>query len=90
MRGSCATRRQHSLPVGEKARQRVLIHRLHFAAQLGQRFAANLPQNLGIAPLAMEPAGTETAFEHAALMRKLPQHGLDGLCVQRKSFRRLA
>ena len=42
MRRARAPRSQQSLPVREEARQRVLLHRLHFAAQPGQRFAANL------------------------------------------------
>ena len=74
----------------EEARQRVLLHRLDFAAQLGQRFAANLPQDLRIAPLAMKTAGTEAAFEHAPFMRKLPQRIFDHDRVQRKTIRSLA
>ncbi len=82
MRRTAAPRRQQSLPVSEEARQRVLFHRLHFAAQFGQRFAANLAQNLRIAPLAMQAAGPESAFEHAALLRKLPQRILHRFRIQ--------
>ena len=90
MRGPGAARRQHALPVREEARQRVLLNWFHFAAQLGQRLAANLPQNLRVAPLAMKASGTKSALKHAALVRKLPQRIFDGFGIQRKSFRSLA
>ena len=61
---SRSPRRKHALPVREEARQRVLLHWFHFAAQLGQRLAADLAQNFRVAPLAMKTAGTEAAFEH--------------------------
>ncbi len=64
---------QQSLPVGEEAGQRVLLHRLDFAAQAGQRLAADLAQNLGVAPLAMQAAGTEASFEHAAFADELAE-----------------
>ena len=62
-----APRRKQPLPMRKKARQRVLFYRLHFTAQPGQRFAANLAQYLRVAPLAMQPARTESAFKHATL-----------------------
>ncbi len=70
MRWTAAARREQALPVGEEAGQRVLLHGLDLAAQPGQRFAANLAQDLRVAPLAMKTAGTEAAFEHAALVRR--------------------
>ena len=57
----------------EEPCQRVLLDRLDFAAQLGQRLAPDLPQNLRVAPLAMEAAGAKTAFENATLHRELVQ-----------------
>ncbi len=90
MRAARAPRRQQSLPVREEARQRVLLHRLDFAAQLGQRFAPDLPQNLRVAPLAVKAARAEAAFKHAALLRKLPQRIFHRLCVERKPVRSLA
>ena len=63
-----ASRREQSLPMREEARQRVLLDRLDFAAQFGERFAANLAQDFSVAPLAMEAAGTEAALEHAAFV----------------------
>ncbi len=85
MRVPAAARREQSLPMGEEARQRVLLHRLDFAAQSGQRLAANLAQNLRVAPLAMQAAGPEAAFEHAAFVRKLAQRVFDGLGIERKA-----
>ena len=67
MCGTAAARREQALPVREEAGQRVLLDWLDFAAQLGERLAANLAQDFRIAPFAMKPAGTESAFEDAAL-----------------------
>ena len=89
MRRSGAARRHQTLPVREKARQRVLFHWFHFAAQFGQRLSANLPQNLRIAPLAMQTAGTKTALEDAAVVRKLAQRILHRARIQRKTVRGL-
>ena len=69
MRGTAATRREQSLPVGEEAGEGVLLDRFDFAAQLGERFAADLAEDFGVAPFAMETAGTEAAFEDAAFVR---------------------
>ena len=71
--------------MGEEAGQRVLLDRLDFAAQPGQRLAANLAQDLGVAPLAMKAAGTEAAFEDAALGGKLAQRVFDGGGVEARS-----
>ena len=83
-------RREKSLPVREKACQRVLLHRLDFAAKPGQRFAADLAQNLRIAPLAMQAAGTETAFENAAFMRQKKKRIAHQLRIKRKPVRGFA
>ena len=73
MRMGTAPRRQQPLPVGKEAGQRVLLDRLDFAAQLGQGFAANLAQDLGVAPLAMQAARAKTAFEDTTLHQELAQ-----------------
>ena len=44
----------------------MLLHGLDFAAEFCEGFAANQPQHLGIAPLAMHAAGPESTFENAA------------------------
>src|ERR1035441_9061200 len=87
---TCPTRREQSHPVREEARQRVLLHRLDLAAQLGERLAPNLAQNFRIAPLAMKGARTESALKHAALAGKLAQRILYCNGIQRKSIRGLA
>ena len=71
----------------EEARQRVLLHRLHFAAQAGQRLAPDLAQDFGVAPLAMEAARPESPFQHAPFDRQLPQHVLHRLRIERKPRR---
>jgi hypothetical protein len=81
---------KQALPVGEEARQRVLLHRLDLAAQLGQRLAANLAQNLRVAPLAMKAAGTEAAFKHAAFVASWRKRVLRRSGIQRKAVRGLA
>ena len=43
-----AARRNQSLPVREKTRQRALFHWFNFAAKTGERFTANDAQYLGI------------------------------------------
>ena len=73
----------------EEAGQRVLLHRLHFAAQSGQRLAANLPQHLRIAPLAMKAAGAESSLKHAALVGQLAQRVFDHSGIEGKTVRRL-
>jgi hypothetical protein len=87
---SCSARCEQTLPVRKEARQRVLLHWLNFAAQLGERLAANLAENLRVAPLAMETARTESALEHTALAGELPQRVLHSYSIQRKSVRGLA
>ena len=59
--------------MGEEAGQRVLLHGLHFAAQLGERFAADETQHLCVAPLAVKAAGQEAAFEDTALGDELAE-----------------
>ena len=90
MRMRAAARGEQALPVGEEAGQRVLLDGLDFAAQLGKRLAANLAQDFRVAPLAMEAAGTEAAFEHAAFVGKLAQGILDHGGIERKTVGGLA
>ena len=85
-----ASRGVDALPVRKEAGQRVLFDRLDFTAKFGERFAANLAQDLRVAPLTMESAGTESAFENAALGGKLAQCVLDRGDVQGKPVRGLA
>ena len=66
-----APRRKQTLPVSEEASQCVLFNRFDFATQPGERFAPNLAQDFRVAPLAMQPAGTEAAFEYPAFYCEL-------------------
>jgi len=76
--------------VREEPRQRVLLDRLYFAAQLCQRLAPDLPQNLRIAPLAMKTTGTEATFKYAALGGKVAQCIFHGDGIERKTVRSFA
>jgi hypothetical protein len=82
-----AARHQQALPVGEEAGQRVLLDGLHFAAQLGERFAADEAQHLGIAPLAMEAAGRNPPSSTRPSASKLAQGGFDGSGIESKALR---
>src|SRR6266568_1712020 len=73
--------------MSEEAGQRVLLDGLDFATQFGERFAANLAKNLGVAPLAMQTAGTESALEDAAFMDKQAQGILNHRGIERKTIR---
>jgi hypothetical protein len=64
MRRATAAGRKQALPMGEETGKRVLLDGLDFAAELGERLAANLAQDFRIAPLAMKSAGAEAAFEN--------------------------
>ena len=90
MRMAAAARREQALPVGKEAGQRVLLHRLDFAAQLGERLAANLAQDFRVAPLAMQAAGAESAFEHAAFVGKQAQGVFDDGGIERETVGGLA
>src|SRR6266568_3643598 len=76
--------------MSEEAGQRVLLDGLDFATQFGERFAANLAKNLGVAPLAMQAAGTESALEDAAFVGKQAQGILNHRGVEGKTIGRLA
>jgi hypothetical protein len=90
MRVRDAAWREQSLPMREESCQRVLLNGFHFPAKPGQRFAANLAQNLRITPLAMQASGTETALKNTALYRELMQGILNNGRVERKAFSRLS
>ena len=70
----------------EETRQRVLLHRFDFAAQLGQRLAPDQSQDLVIAPLAMQASRTETAFENAAVHCELVQGVLHYSGIEREAI----
>lgn len=70
MRGTAAARREQTLPMAEEASQGVLLDGLDFAAELGERFAANLAEDFCVAPLPVETGGAEAAFEDAAFRGK--------------------
>ncbi len=57
MRVRNAAWRKQSLPMRKESCQRVLLDRFNFPAKPGQRFAANLAQNLRVAPLTMQAPG---------------------------------
>ena len=57
--------------------ERRLLHRLHFAAQRGERGAAQPAQDVGIAPLALGAAGAELAADELLLAFELAQLLLD-------------
>ena len=78
--------RQQSLPMGEKSCQRVLLNGFDFPAKPGQRFAADLAQNLRIAPLALKASGTETSLKNTALHRELMQGILNNGRIKRKAL----
>ena len=76
--------------MGEEAGEGVLLDGLDFAAQAGEGLAANLAKDFGVAPLAMEAAGPESAFEDAALGGELAESVFDGCGVEGKAVGRLA
>ena len=76
--------------MGEEAGQGVLLDRLDFAAEFGERLAANLAEDFGVAPLAMKAAGTESALENAAFVGKLAERIFNHCGIERKAFGGLA
>src|SRR5438046_181527 len=67
-----------ALPRGGKARERPLVGRLDLAAQDGERGAAQAPQDLGVAPLALVPARAQ-----------FPAHQLAGALERAQRGRRI-
>jgi hypothetical protein len=86
MSGAATTRSKQTLPVGEEARERLLLDGLDLAAEFGERFAANLAQDFCIAPLAMEAARTEAAFKHAAFVRELAKYRFYGVSIESETI----
>ena len=70
----------------EQPCQGVLLNRLNFAAELGQRFAADLAQDLGIAPFTVKSTGPKASLENSAFDRELAESILDNCWIQRESF----
>ena len=52
--------------MSEEAGEGVLLDGLDFTTESGEGFAADEAEDLGVAPLAMEAAGKESAFEDAS------------------------
>ena len=63
------------LPRRQEASQGVGLDRFHLAAQGGQRPAPDAPQDLGVAPLPLHPAGAELALHHPTLGGEVGQGG---------------
>ena len=63
-----------ALPVRQEARERALVGRLDLLAQRGERGAPQPPQHLGVAPLALRPAGAELAAHQVARDLERLQH----------------
>src|ERR1039457_206532 len=76
--------------MSEEAGQRVLLDGLDFTTQFGEGLAANLAKNFGVAPLAMQAAGTESSLEDAAFVGKQAQGILNHRGVEGKTIRSLA
>ena len=64
---------QQALPVSKEASECVLFNGLDLPAEFGERLSADLPEDFGVAPFAVQSAGAETAFEHPSLDRELTQ-----------------
>ena len=64
-----------ALPGGQEARQRALVDGLDLLAQHRQRGAAQAPQHLGVAPLALAAAGAQLAADQLAAALERRQHG---------------
>ena len=78
---------EQALPVGEEAGEGLLFDRFDFFAEPGEGFAADDAEDFGVTPLAMEPAGTEAAFDDAVFRGQLVE-GLFGLRgVEREATR---
>src|SRR5882757_8954930 len=76
---------QYTLPVSRQPLQCLLLDGLHFAAETGERFAADLAQHFDIAPLAVDAAGAESSFHDAAIQQQHIQYAFDLLGIQGKA-----
>src|SRR5271163_4150468 len=73
---------QHTLPVSGEPLQCLLLDGLHFAAQTGERFTADLAQHFDVAPLTVDAARTESSFYDAAIQQQRIQYAFDLLGIQ--------
>ena len=62
------------VPTGQEARQRVFADRLDLAPERRQRGAAQTPQHVGIAPLALGAAGSKLAAHEQIAGLELDEH----------------
>ena len=65
------------MPARQEAAERRLLGRLHLLAERRERRAAQAPQDVGIAPLALGAAGAKLAADESLLALELAQHRLD-------------
>ena len=63
------------LPVGKKAGELPLLHRLRLGPQMGQAGAAQAAQDVGIAPLALGAPGQQLSANEVSGALELPQGG---------------
>ena len=68
--------------MSEQACQGVLLDGFDFAAEFGERFAADLAEKFGVAPLAVKAAGAEASFEHASFDGELTQGVLNDCRIE--------
>lgn len=61
------------MPVSKETSERVLFNGLDLASKFGEGLTADLPEDLGVAPFAMQSARAEAAFEHPSLDCELTQ-----------------
>ena len=68
----------------------MLLDRLNLTPELGQRFTANQAEHLRVAPLAMQPARAEAAFEHAPFIGQQAQRVFHLSGIKGKTVHHLA
>jgi hypothetical protein len=70
----------------KESRKRVLLDRLDFTTQLGERFPPDLAKDFRVTPFAMQASRAEATLKHPALMREEPQRIFDNCRVERKTI----
>jgi len=70
----------------EESRQGVLLYRLDFAPQLGERFPTDLAQDFCVTPFTMQATGAEAALKNPTLLRQKPKRILDDRGIERKTM----
>ena len=78
-----------ALPGGDEARERALVGGLDLLAQGRERGAAQPPQHLGVAPLALAAAGAQLAADEVAGALEPRQHGREVQAVALAQLARL-